>query len=192
MAGTTPRYGFRFPYQGEVVTPAHFKNLADDIDAATSAVTTKRNKSLKRPTLWVDGPTPATNCAANATTVVALRGSGETVWVDNDLMTSAGTPTVITCKTAGVYWLQAETGGITNPVTTLNAFELQLNILGSSPRLVRHKQNSETMGNPDSWHVATAWKLAVNDTVQVRIFWSGTGTTMIPRVTVQARCLALL
>lgn len=193
MAGTTPRYGFRFPVQGDVVTPTHFKNLADDMDAAYAAVNTKRNKMLKRPTLWISGPSPSTNCAANATTTVALRGTGESVALDSDGMSSLATPTLLTCKTAGVYWLHAESGGISTSVTTLNAFELQIVTAGSLPRTVQHKQNSQSLtGNPSQWHITTVWKLAVNDTVQVRVFWNGTGTTMSPTITVQARCLALI
>lgn len=193
MAGTTPRYGFRYPIQAEVVTPTHFKNLADDIDAVVAAVSAKRTKALKRPTLWLTGPSAPTNIAANVTTTLAIRGAGDFVSVDSDLMSSSGTPTLITCKTAGLYWLHVEAGGIGTPVTTLNSFELQIVTAGSLPRTVQHKQNPESLaGNPANWHVTTVWKLAVNDTVTFRSFWNGTGTTMNPRITVQARCLALI
>lgn len=197
MGGTTPNFGIRYPYQGEVVNPTHFKNLSDDVDAGLATLGGLRDDALHMPACRVNGPDSgggAASFASGVTTTLILGGgtSGSLVWWDNDGMKSPTVHDRLTVKTAGVYALTGKMFG-SNSVSTLNAFALMIQITGSKTKTIQHKQNTQYMTNPQTWQVSGVWPLQVNDIIQLRGWWNGTGTTLTPGgVELIAQCLALI
>lgn len=196
MGGVTPRFGIRFPYEGEVVDPTHFKNMADDIDTALTSVEALRTRALNRPTAKVQGPSGgsgATAVAPSTTTTLALGGgsSGSILWWDNDGMWNPAQTDRLTVKTAGVYGFNAHVSNSYTNATTLNSFELQAQVTGSLAHVFQHKQNTQNVVNPGRWQVSGVWLFAVNDYVQVKAFWSGTGSLTPTAVTLEMHLISL-
>lgn len=195
MGDVTPRFALRFPFQSEVITPAHFKNLADDLDGALGTVYALRDRAVKRPTASVTGPIGgggATTVPPSTVTVLTIGGgTGSTVNWDNDAMKAGGVHDRLTVKTAGLWEINASTQGSFTAATTLNCFEMQLNIAGVKPKVFNHKKNTETQADPGWSMVTGVWPLAVNDYVQVRAWWNGTGTLTPVGVTLAMRLISL-
>lgn len=188
MGGTTPNFALRFPYQGEVGNPTHFKNLADDIDAALATLTTQRNNAFLRPAAQVYG-SGVTAGAQGATTTLSLAG-GSVAWNISG-MWSAGSPDRLTCKVAGIYHVRVSMTGANNTaVTAINSFELKLNFAGTKPKVFQHKQNTEGLLSVPAWQCNALWPMAVNDYVQPQMWWSGTGTSIAPLAMMEARLVA--
>lgn len=85
MPGVTPIWAIRYPYIGEVIDPAVFKNFADDVDAAmdtvqaaaTLAATGRNFVHLSR----AEGPdTIATNVEADVVWTTQLSGDDPGAW----------------------------------------------------------------------------------------------------------------
>lgn len=198
MGGTTPRFGIRFPYQSEPVTLAHFKNLADDVDAALVQVLTLRGLALHMPAAKVSGPSVgsgATTINPNTVTTLAIAGgtSGSTLWYDNNAMFTVGQNDRLTCKTAGIYSIMASVSGGSGP-SALNAFEMWAAVYRSAVEQKRfqHKNNTENQTTIGAWQVSGVWPLLVNDYVSVRGWFSGTGTLTPTNVTLAMTCISLL
>jgi len=194
MGGTTPNYGIRFPYQHEVVTPTHFKNMADDIAAGLDNLEVRRAAAMGKPSVKLSGPSTPVAGASNATTTYTWSGSGSSVWWDTHAMWNAGTNDRVTCKAAGLYQITIDcTGANSVSVSLINAFELQIDILGSKPKVFQHKQNTATgTSSPGAWQVFGVWPLQVNDAVRARFWWNGTGTSLSPWLNMTVQCVGLI
>lgn len=193
MGGTTPNFGIRFPHQVEPVTLTHFKNMADDMDAALQTLTALRADAVGMPALKKGGPSTPTAVVPNTTVTLAIGGTGDWTAYDTHGMFTPGVNDRLTCKKAGIYQVTARMSGANNPgVTGINAFEFKLLFSGVYAKLFQHKNNLEGKTSPGGWQINAIWPMAVNDFVQVQAWWSGTGTNLAPFVTVEARCVALL
>lgn len=124
MPGLTPVWGIRFPYVGEVIDPAVFKNFADDVDAAldtiqaagTGAATGRRYVRLSRP----EGPdTIATGTEANIVWTTQLSADDPGGWW------TSGAQIILPAK--GLYHVSVWNGQHSG-VTTVVAQSLRVQI----------------------------------------------------------------
>lgn len=196
MGGVTPNFALRYPYQGEVVSPAHFKNLGDDLDAALTTLDGLRTSALKRPVAEVSSPGTPTAIPQGTATVLALGDGSSSVPFNISGMWSAAQPDRLTCKVAGVYAARSSCIGANGVgVTGINAFELRVefyNAAGVIQKTFFHKSNTEGRTDPGGWQCNGIWPMQVNDYIRVIGWWGGTGTSLSPYITTQARCVALI
>ena len=98
MGGQTTTFFLRYPYQSEAVDATHFKNLADDIDAALDAIDARSALVLNKPALRIRQETDQTGIAQGAGAIITW----DTVDYNPNGWWNAGAPTLVTLP-AGVY-----------------------------------------------------------------------------------------
>lgn len=98
MGSQTPIFALRYPFETETVDPTHFKNLADDIDAALDLIDVRKAQVLNKPALRLRQETDHTGVASGATAIVTW----DTVDYNPNGWWNAGAPTLIALP-AGIY-----------------------------------------------------------------------------------------
>ena len=125
MGGVTPIWGIRYPFQEEVGDPAHFKNFADDVDAAIDLLDAAGQAAVNRAMLILhkpaDGPaTQATNVATNVSWTDVRKEAPGSLW-------TIGTPIAITLPAKGLYRVSV-VAGQHSPVTTVTSQMLTVSV----------------------------------------------------------------
>jgi len=190
MGSTTPRFGIRYPYQAEVVTPQHFANFASDMNAALTSLATLRDRATNMPAAHVTSEA-GTTVPANTTVTLALNTSPFVV-VNNAGMWNPAQNDRLTCTVAGIYVVSGSVGGSTTNATTMNAFELSLTFTGANNKVILHKENTENNTHEGHWAVNTLWIMQPGDYVRMGCWWSGSGSITPAIKHLSAVCVALI
>lgn len=189
MGGVTPNWSIRYPTQDELVTLSHFADMASDVDDALATLDSLRQETLQRPSASIRAAIPSTqNVAPNTFAVVTFAAVD---W-DTDIMWNAGTPDRLTIKTAGFYELVGKIDTTQTVATTLTAQQIEIVTSGASAVTYARKYNRETQTGSAAMNVIGIWQMAVNDIVQLRFWWNGTGTMQPGGAKLGARMLCPL
>jgi hypothetical protein len=168
VGSQTPIFALRYPYQSENVDPAHFKNLADDIDAALDLIDTRAGLVLNKPALNMEQSTDATGVASGATAIITW----DTVDYNPNGWWNAGAPTLIALP-AGIYMVAVSLSNLSGTATGLDeqAIDIQVNSVSYSRKTMSLVAGvgSVPMGHHALVYTATPQNL--------RVTWSWWGTS---------------
>jgi hypothetical protein len=169
MPDSDGTFGITVPCETEAVTLAALQEFSYDQEAAIATVDVAATKARVRPAVAVRG-FPGTAYTAG----VAVVQSYGTIGFDNNNMFSLATPTVITIRTAGTYFLVGvPTANMASTNTSLKGELLINGVLAA-----QSKDASGIAGvlppNPGNVSVL-APNMIVGDTVSLRITVTGVG-----------------
>lgn len=171
MGGTTNTWFLRYPYQSETVTPTHFQNLADDIDAALDELDGDASLVLNRPFMKLRQETNQTGISSGTAQVVTW----DTEDYDPANWWSAGSPTLITLP-PGIYTVQVGMDQITG-ATGVDEHNLDIQL----PSGTTWSRKTTTFNAGSTGHIGHSALVYTATTQSLRLGWSfyatsGTGT----------------
>lgn len=124
MGSQTPIFSLRYPFQGETVDPTHFKNLADDIDAALDLIDARSLLVLNKPALKIAQNTDQTGITSGSTTIITW----DTATYNPNGWWNAGAPTLVALP-AGIYLVSVAMSNLVGTTTGIDdqMLEIQIN-----------------------------------------------------------------
>lgn len=175
MPYTTFNRGLRVPLLSELAGPDDIQQLATDLDTAFTTTDGLRTAAARRPRACVYNPTAASQSLAKNTKQQATLS---TVFYDTNNMADTANNQLV-CRTAGVYLV---VGGVDyQSIGQPNPDD------GASVAVAISRNNVTTEPSQDfvvykplptnaSWRLTVGhlFVLAVNDTLRVYQFWTGT------------------
>lgn len=154
MPDQTPIYGFIYPCPDEVVTPAAFTTLANQIEAKLSDVNNDLSLALNRYNVDQGGTATTQNIPAGVDTVLVIATS------------------LYTIPVAGVWMVRARMHTLVSPAT-VNMMRGRIRQNG----VVRYSYTSNTEGNNASPVVPLGTIVAAaGDTISLQFLYNGAGT----------------
>lgn len=181
MGGQTPIFALRYPYQSETVDPTHFKNLADDIDAALDLIDVRSALALNKPALKMSQATDQTGIVIGAATTIIW----DTVDYNPNAWWVVGSPTLIALP-AGIYMVSVGLSNLSGTASGLDEemIDIQVNSVTYSRKTVSLIAGTGSV--PISHHALVYTATPQNLRVQWA-FWatSGTGTLQSSTITVR-------
>lgn len=173
MPGTTPIYGFPYPFETEPVQVTDFAALANAIDVAEEALRVQAQFQLTgRPVCKLRLASGLTSASGAGLTLTYSTTAANIT--DNSGMFNTGVPDRVTPTVAGVYLLAIFGINVLGGTTTIDEAEILVIVNGNYQTGERGPGYGPNVFSP-ILACTTLLPLNVSDTVQIQVSWAGTG-----------------
>lgn len=166
MGGQTPIFSLRYPYQSETVDATHFKNLADDIDAALDLIDARSSLVLNKPALRIRQSINQTGITSATLAFVPF----DTAEYNPNGWWNAGAPTLVALP-AGIYHVTCTGSNLTGTLTGYDERDMEFQI--NSTLYSRISVAVPTSGDTSFTHHSVVYTATPQN---LRVGWQWHGT----------------